>query len=140
VFCREHVAQVRAHEAEFTAAGARLAAVGLGDPAAARVFRADAGIGFPLLVDEARLAYRAAGLGSASLLHLFRPDNFTARARARAAGHRQGRIGAHPLQLGGSLVLGPGDVDRLVHRSRTFGDHAPVAELLAALRRPPGRT
>ena len=136
MFCREHVAQVRAHEAEFTTAGARLAAVGLGDPAAARAFRALAGIGFPLLVDQARAAYRAAGLGSASLLHLFRRDTFTARRRARGAGHRQGRLGAHPFQLGGSLVLGPGNVDRLVHRSRTFGDHAPIRDLLATLRKP----
>jgi hypothetical protein len=140
VFCREHVAQVRAHEVELAAAGARLAAVGLGDRQAARAFRAEAGIGFPVLVDEDRQAYRAAGLGKASLLHLVRRDNFLARARARAAGHRQGRTGAHPFQLGGSLVLGPGDVDRLVHRSRTFGDNAPVADLLAALgRRPPAR-
>ena len=39
VFCREHVAQLRDHEAEFRARGARLAAIGLGDLAYARSFR-----------------------------------------------------------------------------------------------------
>jgi hypothetical protein len=44
-------------------------------------------------------------------------------------------MGANPLQLGGSVVFGPGDVDRHVHLSRTFGDNAPVSALLAALER-----
>ena len=79
------------------------------------------------------MAYRAAGLRSASLLHLVRRDNAAARARARAAGHRQHRTGHHPFQLGGSFVLGPGPVDRYIHLSRTFGDNADPLELLAAL-------
>jgi hypothetical protein len=133
VFCREHVARVRDHETEFGAKGARLAAIGLGDREHARKFRDETRITFPLLVDEDRIAYRAAGLRSASLLHLFRRDNAGARARARAAGHRQHRTGRHPFQLGGSFVFGPGEVDRYVHRSRTFGDNADPTELLAAL-------
>jgi hypothetical protein len=64
---------------------------------------------------------------------VFRADNFRARRRARAAGHRQHRTGAHPFQLGGGRVLGPGNVDRFVHVSRTFGDNAEPAALLAAL-------
>jgi hypothetical protein len=127
------VAQVRAHEAEFRVRGATLAAIGLGDLGAARQFREESGIGFPLLLDERREAYRGAGLGSGHLWDVVRPENWTARARARAAGHRQHRTGQHPFQLGGSFVLGPGPVDRLVHRSRTFGDNATPAALLAAL-------
>jgi len=126
---------LRDHEAEFRARGARLAAIGLGDPAYARAFREETGIAFPLLVDGEREAYRAAGLRSASLLHVLRRDNFVARRRARAAGHRQHRTGQHPFQLGGSFVLGPGDVDRYAHVSETFGDTAPVSLLLAALDR-----
>ncbi len=125
---------MRAHEAAFSEAGARLAAVGLGDRTYARYFREETGIGFPLLIDERREAYRAAGLRSASLLHLLRRDNFAARARARAAGHRQHRLGQNPFQLGGSFVLGPGHVDRFAHLSATFGDNASPAALLAAVR------
>jgi hypothetical protein len=124
---------LRDHEAEFRARGARVAAIGLGDVVYARAFRVESGIAFPLLVDAGREAYRAAGLGSASLLHVLRRDNLAARRRARAAGHRQGRTGPNPFQLGGSFVFGPGDVDRYAHVSETFGDTAPVSALLAAL-------
>ena len=126
---------MRDHEAEFRARGARLAAIGLGDPAYARAFREETGIGFPLLVDAGREAYRAAELKSASLLHLLRRDNFVARRRARAAGHRQGRMGQNPFQLGASFAFGPGNVDRYAHVSETFGDTAPISALLAALDR-----
>jgi hypothetical protein len=135
VFCREHVAQLRDHEAAFRERGARLAAVGLGDVAYARAFRDAARITFPLLVDAEREAYRAAELKSASFSHLFRRHNLVARRRARAAGHRRGRLGQNPFQLGGSFVLGPGNVDCYAHVSETFGDTAPVAALLAALDR-----
>jgi hypothetical protein len=100
----------------------------------AQLFRGETGINFPLLIDEQRQAYRAAGLGSASLLHLFRSENAVARKRARAAGHRQHRLGRNPFQLGASFVFGPGNVDRYAHVSRTFGDNAAISALLAAVR------
>ena len=133
MFCREHVAQLREHEQEFVAKGANLAAIGLGDAHYAQLFREESGISFPLLIDEQRDVYRAAGLGSASLLHVLRSDNSAARKRARAAGHRQHRTGKNPFQLGGSFVFGPGNVDRYVHISQTFGDNAPISALLSAL-------
>ena len=112
-----------------------MAAIGLGDPAYARAFRDETRIPFPLLVDAQREAYRAAGLRSASMLEVLRPDNILAGLRAFAAGHRQRRMGADPLQLGGSFVFGPGNVDRYAHLSRTYGDNAPVSALLTALDR-----
>lgn len=124
---------MRDREGELRARGARLAVIGLGDPAFARAFRDESGITFPLLVDADRAAYRAASLRSASLLHLLRPDNLLAGARALATGHRQGRRGLDPFQLGGSFVFGPGNVDRYLHVSQTFSDNAPVSALLAAL-------
>lgn len=124
---------MRDHAGAFRARGASLAAVGLGDMTHARAFRAELRLDFPLLVDEGREAYRAAGLLTASPVDIVRPVNVLAAVRALAQGHRQGRTGQAVLQLGGDLVLGPGDVDRLVHVSRTFSDAAPVADLLAAL-------
>lgn len=124
---------MRDHEQTFRDKGAALAAIGLGDLRYAQAFRAEAGIGFPLLVDERRQAYRAAGLRSASLLHLLRPENAVARKRARAAGQRQHRLGRNPFQLGGSFVFGPGNVDLYIHISQTFGDNAAVGELLKAI-------
>jgi len=125
---------LRDREAEFRAAGARLAAVGLGDRGYAQAFRDESGIRFPLLVDECREAYRVVGLKVASLLDVAKPANLLGGLRAFGAGHRVGRIGQDPMQLGGSFVFGPGNVDRFVHVSETFSDNAPVEQLLASLR------
>jgi peroxiredoxin len=124
---------LREHEAAFRAKGANLAAIGMGSMDYARTFRQDTGIGFPLLVDEQRQAYAALELKRANLLHLFRRDNAAARKRAKASGFRQHALGENPFQLGGSFVFAPGGELRYSHLSRTFGDNAPIADLLAAL-------
>lgn len=124
---------MREHQEDFETKGANLAAVGLGDQHYAALFREETGISFPLLIDEHREAYRAAGLKSANLLHLLRSDNFKARKRAQSGGFRQHKLGQNPFQLGGSFVFGPGNVDRYAHLSQTFGDNAPIEALLAVL-------
>ncbi len=124
---------MRGHQFEFDARGAKLAAIGLGNEQYARLFREESGITFPLLIDSERRAYRAVGLKSANILHLFRSDNAEYRKRAKAGGFTQHKTGKNPFQLGGSFVFGPGNVDRYAHISQTFGDNAPVSELLAAL-------
>ena len=105
----------------------------LGDRNYARIFQEETGINFPLLVDEQRQAYKLAELGTANVFHSLRGDNFKSRRRARASGHRQHKFGLNPFQLGGSFIFGPGNVDRFVHVSKTFGDNATPAALLAAL-------
>jgi len=99
----------------------------------ARLFREEAGITFPLLVDAERTAYQAAELRSANVLHLFRAENAAARARAKRAGHRQHRLGKNPFQLGASFIFAPGNCDLFVHVSRTFGDNADPKTLLSFL-------
>lgn len=129
---------MREHEQEFREAGAELAAVGLGDANYARLFREESAIAFPLLIDEQRAAYRAAGLKSGNVLHVMRRDNSAARAQARAAGYKQHRLGKNPFQLGGSFVFAPGNRDVYAHVSETFGDNAPVEALVAAVRKAQG--
>jgi hypothetical protein len=124
---------LREHEEAFRKKGAKLAAVGLGDFGYAQAFREESGIRFQLLVDERREAYRALGLRSANLLHLFRKDNSAARKRAKAGGFRQHRLGKDPFQLGGSFVFAPGNKDLFAHISETFGDNASPADMLKAL-------
>jgi len=124
---------LRAHEQEFRAKGASLAAVSLGDAQYAKVFRTETGITFPLLIDEKKKAYEAMELKSGNIFHLLRRDNAVARGRAKAEGHHQHKLGKNPFQLGGSFVFGPGDVDRYAHFSETFGDNADVRELLAVI-------
>jgi AhpC/TSA antioxidant enzyme len=127
---------LRDHEAELRAKGANLAVIGMGDAEYARSFRVQSHIDFPLLIDESRQAYRAMRLKTASILHLLRADNTAARRRAADAGHRQGRLGEHPFQLGGSFVFAPGNVDLWSHLSETFGDNAEIAQILAAIKAP----
>jgi hypothetical protein len=124
---------LRDHQSEITAKGANLVAVGLGGMDYARRFRDEFHITFPLLVDEDSKAHQAAALGKANVLHLFRKDNAKARKRAKAAGFRQTGIGKDPFQLGGSFVFAPDDCDLYAHISQTFGDYAPIAELIAAI-------
>jgi hypothetical protein len=124
---------LREHEKAIRDKGASLAAIGLGDAMYAREFRKETGITFPLLIDEKRQAYQAAELKSGNLFHLLRGDNAEARKRARAAGHEQHKLGKNPFQLGGSFVLGPGNVERFAHLSETFGDNASPDALLAAI-------
>ena len=124
---------MRENQQEFQQRGANLAAVGLGDMHYARMFREETGITFPLLVDAGRVAYRAIELRKTTFFGLFTRENFAARARARAAGHRQHRLGKDPFQLGASFVFGPGNKDLFVHLSEYTGDNAPMPSLLAAL-------
>jgi hypothetical protein len=124
---------LREHQQAFREKGASLAAISLGDRNYARIFREETGIDFPLLIDERRQAYEIANLGVATVLHLLRRDNFKSRTRARAAGHRQHKLGLNPFQLGGSFIFGPGNRDCFAHLSKTFGDNATPASLLAAL-------
>ena len=124
---------MREHEQEFRAKGANLAAVGLGDTNYARLFREETGITFPLLIDTERQAYRAVELKKANLLHLLRSDNAAARKRAKAGGFEQKKLGDNPFQLGGSFVFAPGNVDKFIHVSQTFGDNAAMPDLLAAI-------
>jgi hypothetical protein len=124
---------LREHEAEIKQAGATLAAIGLGDVHYARAFREETGITFPLLVDSDRVAYKSAELKSGNLFHIFRRENSQARARAKAGGFKQHRLGKNPFQLGASFIFGPGNRDLFVHLNRTFGDDADPNTLLKAL-------
>ena len=111
---------MRAHEQEFREKSVNLAAVGLGDRNYARMFREDAGITFPPLIDEERAAYRAARLRSANIFHLFKSENAAARERAKAAGHRQHQLGKTRCSLGEASFSVPGNRDLFVHISRNL--------------------
>ena len=126
---------MRDYDPQIVEAGGRVAAVGLGDINYARDFRDQTGISFPLLVDEKRMAYNAADLKHATLLHLFRRQNFQDRNVAQAEGHRQYKVGRNPFQLGGGFIIAPGNVDLFAYASETFGDNAPVNEMLAVFQK-----
>jgi len=120
-------------EPELDAKGVRLVVIGLADLERARAFRDEHQIDFPVLVDAERRAYRAAGFTEANLLHIFRRDNFKWRSRAKSGGHCQTKLGANPMQLGGTLVIAPDERVLLEYPSKTFGDTASNELILSAL-------
>ncbi len=90
---------------------------------------------YPLLVDRDRSAYRAWGLGRASLLTVWGdPGVWRRYAIELARGARLRRPGMDPLQLGGDFVVDRGGTV-VYSRPQQRDDRPPVADLLRALER-----
>ncbi len=134
MFCREAAAQLRSHQEEIQSLGAGIVAIGTGNREFATAFVRDEQIAFPVLLDEKGEAAKAFELSSTSVIGLLKPSVFAGRSRARAAGHVQKRSGPRVLQLGATLVVAPGGDVVYEHRDSDTADHAPISELLAALR------
>ena len=115
-------------------AGAGIALVGQGTPEMAREARRETGWRGPIYVDREGVAYRAAGLTKATLVGVFRPRAVMAALRARREGFRQGKTRGNPWQLGGTLIVAPGDRVLWAWRNRSADDDAPMEEVLSALR------
>ncbi len=113
--------------------GADLVIVGNGAVNFAAAFREDFELDGPLLVDPELRAYRAAGLrrGRVELLSPRLPLNAI---RALRSGSRQTGVQGDPWQLGGVFVIRPDGALLYRYESREAGDHAPVKEVLSALR------
>lgn len=125
---------MRRHQTEIEEAGARVVAIGTGNRQFAAAFVHDESIRFPVLVDDRAEAAKAIELGRTSALGLMRPSVIAGRIRAGAAGHSQKRLGERPMQLGATLVIAPGGEVLYAHMDSDVADHAPVEEVLAALR------
>lgn len=109
-------------------------AVGTGDERYARSFVVDEQVPFPVLVDDAAAAARAASVkkvGFATLL--LDPRSLKGARQAHRDGFRVKKSGRRVNQLGATFVLGPGSHVRYSHIDAHTADHAPLAEVLAAL-------
>jgi len=115
--------------------GAGLAVVGLGTPAFAKGFRESTQYVGPLFVDAEGEAYRAAALGRLRPWHLLSVRMIRNALRAKKAGFRQAKVQGDPWQLGGTLVVTPGDRVLFAWRNRNADDDAPIEAVLAALRK-----
>jgi hypothetical protein len=86
------------------------------------VFQKEFDLPFPLSVDPSLHAYRAGqfrrGLARNLALAVL-AKGFDAYRR----GFRQGRVEGDPWQLGGVVVIGPGDEIHYTYRSESAGDH-----------------
>ncbi len=118
---------------EIRGQGAEVVAIGTGDTRYAARFVADEHVPFPVLVDDDAVAARAASVRKATPWGLFTPRSFPGSRRARKAGHRIHKSGKRVTQLGATFVVGPGDQVRYAHIDAHSADHAPLAEVFAAL-------
>jgi hypothetical protein len=127
--------QLHRDREKFDAAGARLVMIGQGKPEQAAHFRESLKLGFPIYVDEGREVYEAAGTKIATFDELLGP-RMVARGAAAAAknGVHQGRTVGHPAQLGGVLVVLPGDDIAYCHLSDDASDNPPNSEVLGAVK------
>ncbi len=127
----------RARE-EFEAAGVPLVLIGQATPRHAARFRRTMDIALPVLVDEKRKSYKAAGAKVAAFHELLGPKSVsTGIGRSlRSGGHiRQGRTIGHPAQLGGAMVIRRDGTVAFAHMSEDASDNASAKELLEAARK-----
>lgn len=124
------------HYAEITALGAEVVAIGTGDLRYAQSFIKDERVPFPVLVDDAGRAARAASVRTGRLAALLGPHNWLGTARGLLGGHGFHPVGTRWTQLGATFVVGPGDTVRYAHIDRSPVDHAPFDAIFAALSRP----
>jgi peroxiredoxin len=127
--------QLHRARAEFDQAGGRLVLIGQATPRHAAHFRRRQGIQVPVLADEERISYNAAGAKTAGVFDLWRPKVV---AKGALTGVRektiQGRTVGDANQLGGALVVAPDGAVTWSHMSSDAGDNASAEEILAALR------
>lgn len=117
----------------FEEAGVGLVLIGQATPRHAAHFRRRHGIDLPVVADEERESYRAAGAKVGSVGELLGPKVVARGALATIrTGKLQGRTIGHPAQLGGAIVVAPGGKVIWSHMAGDASDNASPDEILAA--------
>ena len=127
----------RARE-DFEAAGVGLVLIGQATPRHAAHFRRRFELDLPVLADEDRASYRAAGAKVATMAELLGPKSVTkgiAHSVKSRGAVRQGKVIGHPAQLGGAMIVTPDGAVAWSHMADDASDNAANEELLAAARR-----
>ena len=125
----------RARE-KFDEAGVRLVLIGQATPRQAKHFRDKQGIApLPVLADEDRESYRAAGWRRANAAQLVGPRSVLSGLKHGArSGVVQGRVIGDAAQLGGEMLVGPDGEIAWSHRQENAGDTTDPERLLEAAR------
>ena len=128
---RRQVADLNQNIKAFKKKNAQLVVIGNGPEHFITPFREATGYKGPLFTDPSLETYKILDFkkGLSSVLGL---SPLKAGIRALSTGYLQKGIQGPPLQQGGVLVVGPGNIAHYLHRSRKAGDHPSVEELLRA--------
>ena len=125
---------MRERHEEFKELGADIVAVGTGDRRYAEAFVRDEQIPFLVLVDDDAAAAHAASLQTLNWFQLMRPRTWKATRATSKRGYHVHKSGKRVKQIGATFVVGAGDRVRYEHFDADSTDHAPLAEVIAALR------
>jgi prostamide/prostaglandin F2alpha synthase len=127
--------QLHRARALFEQAGANLVLIGQATPRHAAHFRRRQGIQLPVLADEERVSYEAAGAKSAGVFDLWHPKVV---AKGALTGVKEKTIQTRTIgdanQLGGALVINTNGEITWSHMSTDASDNASPEEILAAVR------
>jgi peroxiredoxin len=127
--------QLHRARGEFDRAGGRLVLIGQATPRHAAHFRRRQGIQLPVLADEERISYEAAGAKSGGVFDLWHPKVV---AKGALTGLREKAVQTRTIgdanQLGGAIVVDTDGRVRWSHMSADASDNAPPEEILAAVR------
>ena len=127
--------QLHRARAQFEESGGHLVLIGQATPRQAAHFRRRQGIQLPVLADEDRISYRAAGAKTGSAVDLFNPMVV---AKGALTGLREKTIQTRTIgdanQLGGALVIDITGNVTWSHMSTDAGDNASPDEILAAVK------
>ena len=127
---------MREHYEEITNSGADIVAIGTGDQRYAEAFVREEQVPFLVLVDDDGTAAQAASLRTLNWFQLLHPRTWKATRETSKRGHHVHKAGARVRQIGATFVIGAGDRVRYEHMDADSTDHAPIDEVLAALRDP----
>ena len=96
-------------------------------------FIEDENVPFRVLLDEDGDAAEIVGTGKIGAVAALRPDAIAAGLGSFMRGNRQKNAGRRPMQLGATIVIGPGDEILYEDYEDYAGDHADIDEVIAAL-------
>jgi peroxiredoxin len=127
--------QLHRSRSEFDAANVAVTLIGQATPRQAAHFRRRQEIELPVLADEERASYKAAGAKVATMAELLGPKVVAkGLTTGRKYGVSQGRTVGHPAQLGGAMLILPGGEVAWSHMAQDASDNAETDEILAAMR------
>ena len=119
---------------EIISLGADVVAIGTGDQRYADAFVREEQIPFLVLVDDDASAAQAASLRTLNWLQLLHPRTWKATRATSKRGYHVHKAGTRVKQIGATFVVGAGDQVRYEHLDADSTDHAPLDEVIAALR------
>ena len=129
MLCRQQVAELAKHEEQFDESDSRLVVIGPGEARHLADFRQVTGYRSDLFADPERDAFLQLGfysgisklIGIKPVLKVF---------SAIKSGIRPGSLQGNALQLGGAVVIAPGNDLRFIFKEKKAGEHPSVETLL----------